>query len=126
MKLPCAFQQKPVIVAGAAMQYYGLRDADDEIDMAVSREDFEQLRPYYSVERGDYGDERIKTGIYELYDGFFGVPYNLLKHGAVELDDCLIASMPCLLYLASFYGGDDSRLILAALNAQKSAMRGQN
>lgn len=113
-----AFQHKPVIVASAAMQFYNLRDAGDDIDMVVSQDDFEQLRTYYHVETDDYGDERIKTGIHKLYDGFFGVPYNLLKHGAVELDDCLIASLPCLLYLASFYGGDDSSLILAALNAQ--------
>jgi hypothetical protein len=113
-----AFQHKPVIVAGQAMAHYGLRDAGDDIDMVVSREDFESLRTTHPVETGNYGDERIKIGIYELYDGFFGVPYDLLKHGALEKEDCLIASLPVLLYLASFYSGDDSELIIKALHAQ--------
>jgi hypothetical protein len=73
------------------------------------------LRQRFPVERGDYGDERIRIGEYELYDGFFGVPYDLLKHNAVEQDDCLIASLPVLLYLASFYSSDDSQLIINAL-----------
>jgi hypothetical protein len=110
-----AFQHKPVIVAGAAMQFYKLRDAGDDIDLVVSRQDFENLRQRFPVERGDYGDERIRIGEYELYDGFFGVPYDLLKHNAVEQDDCLIASLPVLLYLASFYSSDDSQLIINAL-----------
>jgi hypothetical protein len=118
MKLPCTFQHKPIIVGGRAMQHYGMRDGGDDIDMVVSQDDFKLLRLVYSTETGDYGDERIKIDEYELYDGFFGVPYNLLKHGAVEQEDCLIASLPCLLYLSSFYSGDDSKLILDALDVQ--------
>jgi hypothetical protein len=113
-----AFHHKPLVVAGRAMQHYGLRAGGDDVDMVVHPDDFELLRATHPVERGDYGDERIRIAEFEIYDGFFSVPYDLLKHGAVEMEDCLIASLPVLLYLASFYSSGDSQLIIDALHAQ--------
>lgn len=101
LSLPCPFKHKPLVVAGQAMAYYGLRDAGDDIDLVVHPEDFELLRMVYVSETGAYGDERIKLGEFELYNGFFGIDYATLAHKAVEQEDRLIASLICLLYIAA-------------------------
>lgn len=99
--LPCPLQHKPLVVAGQAMAYYGLRDGGDDIDLVVHPDDFELLRMVYASETGTYGDERIKIGEFELYNGFFGIDYATLARRAIEQQDRLIASLVCLLYFAA-------------------------
>jgi hypothetical protein len=100
-KLPCPFMHKPLVVAGQAMAYYGLRDGGDDIDLVVHPDDFELMRMVYSSETGAYGDEFVRIGEFEIYNGFFGIDYTTLTRKAVEQQDRLIASLVCLLYFAA-------------------------
>jgi hypothetical protein len=110
--LPCTFQHKPLVVAGQAMAYYGLRDGGNDVDLVAHPDDFMRLRELYPVETGTYGDSFIRIGQYECYDGFFGMHYQTLTLRAVEQEDRLIASLICLLYIAAARGNKpDARLI---------------
>ncbi|HEX2614428.1 MAG TPA: hypothetical protein VHL10_02975 [Nitrososphaera sp.] len=83
------------------MAYYGLRAGGDDVDLVAHPEDFELLRMVYASERGAYGDERVKIGEFEIYNGFFGIDYTTLARKAIEQEDRLIASLICLLYFAA-------------------------
>lgn len=103
------FHEKPLIVAGRALQHYGLAEPapGDDLDLVVSHQDFEELRGIAVAERGDFGDERIVLDQVEYYASFFGLGYETLRKNAIEQEDYLIASLPKLLLFAAVVWGHD-------------------
>ncbi len=56
-RLGYAFLDKPVIVGGLAMEYYGLRKHGDDIDFIVTDRDYQRLKVKFPDHRKDvWGD----------------------------------------------------------------------
>jgi hypothetical protein len=99
-KLNYHFQDKPLLIGGKAMEYYGLRKSGADIDLVVSGRDHENLRRQYPEHIKDlYGDLGICEFEFEIWNQICRYDYEELKDGAIEEMTCLVISLERLLFL---------------------------
>ena len=117
-RLQFRFQDKPLLIGGLAMEYYGLRKAGRDIDFVLSRRDHARLRrkfdrqgmkylkgrnkPGYKTtpEFVDlYGDQGLLFQEFELWTCILRFDYEYLSEGAVEEKTLRVASLEKLLLL---------------------------
>jgi len=99
-KLAFTFQDKPLLVGGKAMEYYGLRKAGADIDFIISTRDHENLKLQYPDHIKDlYGDIGVCEFDFEIWNTICRFGYEDLKVGAIEEPDMLIISMEKLMFL---------------------------
>lgn len=105
MKLPLEqlnyqFRDKPLLIGGKAMEYYGLRKSGADIDLVVSARDHENLRRQYPDHIKDlYGDLGICEFEFEIWNQICRYDYEELTEGAVEESSFLVISLERLLFL---------------------------
>lgn len=105
MKLPLEqlnyqFRDKPLLIGGKAMEYYGLRKSGADIDLVISARDHENLRRQYPDHIKDlYGDLGICECDFEIWNQICRYDYKELKEGAVEEPSFLVISLEKLLFL---------------------------
>lgn len=98
--LKYAFKQKPLIVGGVAMEYYGLRKAGSDVDLIASAEDIAALIKLYPDRVKDlYGDLGVCPGTFEIWKTINLLAYDDLKHDAIELPDYFIIALEKLLLM---------------------------
>jgi len=51
-KIGYHFLHKPLLVGGRAKEYYGIRKSGDDIDLIISKEDYENLKKAVSQSYG--------------------------------------------------------------------------
>ena len=94
------FCQKPLLIGGMAMEYYGLRKAGADIDFVVSIGDHQQLVKLYPDHIKDlYGDIGVCEYKFEIWNQICRFDYNTLKEGAIEEENFLVISLEKLLFL---------------------------
>lgn len=94
------FKQKPLIIGGAAMEYYNLRKAGDDVDLMASAEDVAALIKLYPNRVKDlYGDLGVCPGRFEIWKTINLLTFDELKPGAIEFHNCLIISLEKLLLM---------------------------
>lgn len=99
-KLAFQFQDKPLLIGGMAMEYYGLRKTGADIDLVISRADHARLRQQYPDHVKDlYGDIGICEFGFEIWDQIARYDYAELKTGAIEEPELLVISLEQLLFL---------------------------
>ena len=99
-KLAYQFQDKPLLIGGKAMEYYGLRKAGADIDFVISLRDHTRLKNQYPCHIKDlYGDIGICEFEFEIWNQICRYDYEELKVGAIEEDAVLIISLERLLFL---------------------------
>ncbi|MFN8443125.1 MAG: hypothetical protein U0175_20290 [Caldilineaceae bacterium] len=99
-KLAYTFQDKPLLIGGKAMEYYGLRMAGADIDLVISARDHANLKALYPDHIKDlYGDIGICEFDFEIWNQICRFPYEELKVGALEEPTLLIISLEQLLFL---------------------------
>jgi len=99
-KLAYQFLDKPLLIGGVAMEYYGLRKAGADIDLVISRRDHDALvRKYPDHIKNLYGDIGICEFDFEIWNQICRFDYEELKVGAIEEPDLLIISLDRLLFL---------------------------
>lgn len=99
-KLAYPFQEKPLLIGGKAMEYYGLRKAGADIDLVVSLNDHANLKKQYPDHIQDlYGDIGICEFEFELWNQICRYDYQELKVAAIEEADVLVISLEKLLFL---------------------------
>ena len=99
-KLAYQFLDKPLLIGGVAMEYYGLRKAGADIDLVISVRDHEALaRKYPEHIKNQYGDIGICEFDFEIWNQICRFDYEELKVGAIEEPDMLIISLDRLLFL---------------------------
>lgn len=82
--LGVTFQDKPLIVGGLAMEYYGLRRHGD-VDFIVSNRDYQTLRAKYPDYRKDlWADFGISINGFELFRSIYRFDYDHYRRGAIE------------------------------------------
>lgn len=99
-KLAYQFQDKPLLIGGMAMEYYGLRKAGADIDLVISANDHARLKQHYPHHVKDlYGDIGICEFDFEIWNQICRYNYEELKTGAIEESSLLIISLERLLFL---------------------------
>lgn len=99
-KLHYTFQDKPLLIGGLAMEYYGLRKSGADIDLVISARDHDNLRRQFPGHIKDlYGDLGICEFEFEIWNQICRFNYEELKDGAVEEDAFPVISLERLLFL---------------------------
>lgn len=117
-KLMYTFLQKPLLIGGMAMEYYGLRKAGDDTDFVVTKEDYDHLSKIYVEKLKDvYGDLGVCIHEFEIWASICLFDYASLSVGALETESYLVISLEKLLLLKSLALGiekyeNDVRLIV--------------
>lgn len=99
-KLQFTFQDKPLLIGGKAMEYYGIRESGADIDFVISACDHKRLAAKYPDHIKDiYGDVGIIEYEFEIWNTIRTFDYSYLKEGAKEEDEYLVVSIEKLLML---------------------------
>ena len=128
------FEQKPLVVGGLAMEYYGLRKTVHDYDYVVSKKDWNKLKKIHPEKvlllGGKNGDEIIymKDKKVDLISTLMLHNYNDLVKGAIDKDKYKIISLENLLFLKTiesvFSGAKkskrDQKLIVEDIIKKKS------
>jgi hypothetical protein len=115
-ELDFSFHDKPLLVGGLAMEYYGLRKTGEDIDIVVSRRDFSRLikkfgkgKKWLKENKGSkfkkepilvnlFGDKGVLIKNFEMWNRI-GYDYNFLKKNAIEKKTYLVISLENLLIM---------------------------
>ena len=92
------FQDKPLIVGGYALQYYGIRKAGHDIDMMVSLRDWKKLTKLHPNNINHHGGNDSTINIRGEYDidlikTLYHYDYKFLSQNSKELNNCKIISI---------------------------------
>jgi hypothetical protein len=99
-KLRYAFQTKPLLIGGKAMEFYGLRPAGDDIDFVITDADYAGLTALYPKHTKDlFGDLGISVYEFELWTCICLFDYRFLSTNAIETEHYLVVSLEKLLFL---------------------------
>jgi len=97
------FLDKPVIVGGLAMEYYGLRKHGDDIDFIVTERDYHGLKARFPDSRKDiWGDFGIQVPGYELFRSIYRLDHAHYASGAVELRNYYVVGIDTLFRMKAF------------------------
>ena len=102
-KLGYKFLDKPVIVGGLAMEYYGLRKHGDDIDFIVSDRDYQRLKVKFPDNRKDvWGDFGILVNGFELFRSIYKFDHAHYSQAAIEFTNYKMISIDMLFRMKVF------------------------
>ena len=102
-KLGYEFMDKPVIVGGLAMEYYGLRSHGDDIDFIVTNRDYQGLKAKFPDHRKDvWGDFGFLINGFELFRSIFKFDHAHYSLGAIELANYKVVNIDMLFRMKVF------------------------
>jgi hypothetical protein len=102
-RLGYEFLDKPVIVGGLAMEYYGLRKHGDDIDFIVTERDYQRLKVRFPDNRKDvWGDFGVLVAGFELFRSIYKFDHAHYSLGAIELTKYRIVSIDMLFRMKVF------------------------
>lgn len=102
-KLGYEFLDKPVIVGGLAMEYYGLRKHGDDVDFIVTDRDYQRLKVKFPNHRKDiWGDFGILVNGFELFRSIYKFDHAHYSLGAIELTNYKMVSIDMLFRMKVF------------------------
>lgn len=94
------FSSKPLLIGGKAMEYYQIREANNDIDFVITEEDYEMLCYKYPHNIKEiYDDFGVCKGKFEFWKSICLFGYEFLSEGAIEKKDFLIISFDRLMFL---------------------------
>jgi hypothetical protein len=94
------FSSKPLLIGGKALQYYGVRDAGDDIDLVITEDDYELLSYKYPDNIKEiWGDFGVCRNGFEIWKSICLFDYDFLSEDAVEEEDFLVISFEKLMFL---------------------------
>ena len=94
------FSQKPIIVGGMAMEYYGVRKSGIDIDIVICNCDYQKLSLLYPEKRKDiYGDLGVVIEPFEIWRSIALLDYGFYKLQAIEYEKICMVSLDRLLLM---------------------------
>jgi len=100
------FLDKPVLVGGLAMEYYGLRKHGDDIDFIVTDRDYQVLKAIFPGNRKDvWGDFGILVNGFELFRSIYKFDHAHYSLRAIELANYKIVNIDTLFRMKVFAMG---------------------
>ena len=98
-QLQYSFQNKPLLIGGKAMEYYGLRKAGADIDLVASETDIVSLiKVYPNRVKLLWSDLGVCPLDFEIWKTICSFDYDYLKKDAIETENVLIISSENLLF----------------------------
>jgi hypothetical protein len=102
-RLGYEFLDKPIIVGGLAMEYYGLRKHGDDVDFIVTERDYQRLKVRFPDNRKDvWGDFGILVNGFELFRSIYKFDHAHYSVGAQELTNYKVVSLDMLFRMKVF------------------------
>jgi hypothetical protein len=102
-RLGYEFLDKPIIVGGLAMEYYGLRKHGDDIDFIVTERDYQRLKLKFPHNRKDvWGDFGILVDGFELFRSIYKFDHAYYSAGAREFTNFKMVSVDMLFRMKVF------------------------
>jgi hypothetical protein len=99
-KLTYSFKNKPILVGGRAMEYYGLRKSGKDIDLIATEEDVLGLVKLYPTRVKDlWGDLGVCPFEFEIWKTIRFFDYSFYRENSIEKENYLIVSMEKLLFM---------------------------
>lgn len=93
------FSQRPLVIGGKAMEYFGLRSAGEDIDLIVVKPDLEALiRQHPNRVKNLWGDLGISVYGFEIWKTIRYFDYGFYIQGAIEEKDYFLISLEKLLF----------------------------
>jgi len=111
-RLHYQFIDKPLIVGGLAMEYYGLRKHGDDVDFIITDRDYQNLKRKYPKNRKDvWGDFGLAIQDFELFRSMYKFDYSYYTQGSIALGDFLIVGIDMLfrMKIYAMYAGEKHR-----------------
>jgi hypothetical protein len=97
------FKDKPIIIGGLAMEFYGIRKHGDDIDFIITDRDYQTLRKKYPNHKKDiWGDFGILYNGYEMFRSIWKFDYCYYQENCIEFDLYKIISMDMLFRMKVF------------------------
>lgn len=94
------FESKPLLIGGKAMEYYGIREAGNDIDFVITEDDYELLAMKYPDSLKEiWGDFGVCRNGFELWKSICLFNYDFLSEDAVEEEEFLVISFEKLMFL---------------------------
>lgn len=94
------FEYKPILIGGKALEYYGVRDSDNDYDFIVSEDDIARLGSMYTDYHKDLsGDLGVAIYDFELWKSICLLDYDFFIEGAIEEDDYYVISFEKLMFM---------------------------
>lgn len=94
------FLQKPIIIGGMAMEYYGMRKSGADIDFVICDDDYQKLSQLYPEKLKDiYGDLGVVIEPFEIWRSIALLDYDFYKSESIEYDKIKIVSLDRLLLM---------------------------
>jgi hypothetical protein len=105
-RLGYEFLDKPLIVGGLAMEFYGLRKHGDDVDFIVSDRDYQRLKVKFPENRKDvWGDFGNLVNGFELFRSIYKFDHAHYSLDAIELTNYKIVSVDMLFRMKVFAMG---------------------
>jgi len=99
-EIPLSFINKPILIGGMAMEYYGMRKAGRDIDLIISQDDYHVLTEKYPDNKKDlYGDLGFIINKFEIWRSIALIDYDFFLKDAIDEGNVLIVSIDRLLWM---------------------------
>jgi hypothetical protein len=109
-KLGIKFDDKPILVGGMALEYYGIRKHGDDFDFIISNRDYKKLENKYRNCRKDmWGDFGIRVDEYELFRSMWKFDYSYFDVDTNVFDEIKVVSVNLLFRMKVFAIDSDEK-----------------
>ena len=97
------FTQKPILIGGMAMGYYGIRKSGLDVDFVICDKDYQRIVNEYPGNAKDiWGDLGVVIEPFEVWRSIMLLDYNVFQKDAVDTGDILVVSLDRLLLMRAF------------------------
>jgi len=94
------FENKPILIGGKALEYYGVRNSDNDYDFVIAEDDYNRLRYKYPDNTKDVsGDLGVCVKDFELWKSICMLDYEFFLEGAIEEDEFYVVSFDRLMFM---------------------------
>ena len=105
------FTTKPLLIGGAAMEYYGLRKRGADTDLVITEHDYIELEKLHPEHKKDiFGDLGIVKDGFEVWRTIMMFNYDHLVLDAVAYNGLFVVSLEKLLLLKALGMSDEKYL----------------
>lgn len=94
------FVQKPILIGGMAMEYYGMRKAGADIDLVIHDADYQELACKNPDKRKDlWGDLGVVIEEFEIWRSIALLDYDFYLKDAIDEGIVFVVSLDRLLFM---------------------------
>jgi len=94
------FDNKPILIGGMAMEYYGMRKSGADIDFVITNADYQKLADEHPDCIKDlWGDLGVVVGKFEIWRSIVLLDYDFYCKDAVDEGAVLVVSLDRLLFM---------------------------